>query len=285
MRLLVTGAGGQVGRELVELCEAAGDDVTACDHAALDVGDRDAVLQAVLSVRPDAIVHAGAWTAVDACESDPDRALRVNAIGSRNVAEAARAARAHLVTISTDYVFDGTKPAPYDEWDVPSPASVSGRSKWAGEQEVAAVFGGTATVVRISWVCGEHGGNMVKTALRLAADGIDPKFVDDQIGHPTIVSDLVPVLRRFAVERRPGLFHVTNQGAVSWCAFVREVFAAAGHDPERVTPITTAQLDPPRPAPRPANSVLDNAAMRLAGLDLLPHHAESLQRLVAKLTQ
>jgi len=283
MRVLVTGAGGQVGRELVELCEGAGDEVTACDHATLDVGDRDAVMQAVLSVRPDSIVHAGAWTAVDACESDPDRALRVNAIGSRNIAEAARAAGAHLVAISTDYVFDGAKPSPYDEWDVPSPASVYGRSKWAGEQEVAAVSGGAATVVRISWVCGEHGGNMVKTAMRLAADGIDPKFVDDQIGHPTIVSDLVPVLRRFAVERRPGLFHVTNQGVVSWCEFVREVFAAAGHDPERVTPITTAQLDPPRPAPRPANSVLDNAAMRLAGLDLLPHHAESLQRLVHRI--
>jgi dTDP-4-dehydrorhamnose reductase len=132
-------------------------------------------------------------------------------------------------------------------------------------------------------VCGEHGANMVKTALRLASDGVNPKFVDDQIGNPTIVSDLVPVLRGFAVERRPGLFHVTNQGAVSWFEFVREVYAAAGHDPHRVTPITTAELDPPRPAPRPANSVLDNVALRLAGIDLLPHHAGSLERLVAKL--
>ncbi|MEY2406641.1 MAG: dTDP-4-dehydrorhamnose reductase [Acidimicrobiaceae bacterium] len=283
MRVLITGAGGQVGRELVELCEAAGDEVIACDHVALDVGDRDAVLQAVLSTQPDAVVHAGAWTAVDACESDPDRAMRVNALGSRNVAEASRKAGAHLVYVSTDYVFDGTKPTPYDEWDRPSPASVYGRSKWAGEHEVAVVSGGEATVVRISWVCGEHGANMVKTALRLAADGVNPKFVDDQIGNPTIVSDLVPVLRRFAVERRPGLFHVTNQGALSWFEFVREVYAAAGHDPDRVTPITTAELDPPRPAPRPANSVLDNAALRLAGIELLPHHAGSLERLVAKL--
>ena len=283
MRVLVTGAAGQVGRDLVAFCEAAGDEVFACEHASLDVGDRDAVLQAVLSAKPHAVVHAGAWTAVDACESDPDRAMRVNALGSRNVAEAARKAGAHLVTISTDYVFDGTKPSPYDEWDRPSPASVYGRSKWAGEQEALAMSGGDTTIVRISWVCGAHGGNMVKTALKLAADGVNPRFVDDQIGNPTIVPDLVPVLRRFAVERRPGLFHVTNQGAVSWCAFVREVFAAAGHDPERVTPITTAELDPPRPAPRPANSVLDNAAMRLAGIDLLPHHAESLERLVATL--
>ena len=285
MRVLVTGAGGQVGRELVQLCERTGDEVIACDHAALDVGDRDQVLQAVLSTQPDAVVHAAAWTAVDACESDPDRAMRVNALGARNVAEAARKAAAHLVYVSTDYVFDGTKPVPYDEWDRPSPASVYGRSKWAGEHEVAIQSGGDATVVRISWVCGEHGGNMVKTALRLAADGVDPKFVDDQIGNPTIVADLVPMLRRVAAERRPGLFHVTNQGAVSWCDFVREVFEAAGHDPARVTPITTAQLDPPRPAPRPANSVLDNAALRLAGIELLPHHGDSLRRLVATLTQ
>jgi dTDP-4-dehydrorhamnose reductase len=284
MRVLVTGAGGQVGRELVELCERAGDEVVACDHGTLDVGDRDQVLQAVLSTQPDAVVHAAAWTAVDACESDPDRAMRVNALGSRNVAEAARKAGAHLVSVSTDYVFDGTKPTPYDEWDRPSPASVYGRSKWAGEREATEQSAGDATIVRISWVCGVHGGNMVKTALRLAADGIDPKFVDDQIGNPTIVADLVPMLRRFAVERRPGLFHVTNQGAVSWCGFVREVFAAAGHDPERVTPITTAELDPPRPAPRPANSVLDNAALRLASIDLLPHHGDSLRRLVATLT-
>jgi len=284
MRILVTGAGGQVGREFVELCGTKGDDVIAAGHAELDVTDRDAVLQACSCARPDVVVHAGAWTAVDACESDPDRAYRVNAIGVRHIVEGARRAGAHLIYLSTDYVFDGTKATPYDEWDVPAPASVYGRSKWAGEREVARGSDGQATVVRISWVCGRLGNNMVKTLLRLAAEGAAPSFVDDQRGHPTIVSDLVPVLRRFAAERRPGLFHVTNQGTVSWFDFARETFRVAGADPERVSPISTEQLDPPRPAPRPANSVLDNAALRLAGLPLLPDFRESLPGLVRSLS-
>jgi dTDP-4-dehydrorhamnose reductase len=283
MRIVVTGAAGQVGRELAELCSAGGDEVLAADHAHLDATDRDAVLQLCTAARPDAIVHCASWTAVDACESDPDHAFAANALAARHVAEGAARAGAHLVHLSTDYVFDGTKPSPYDEWDTPNPTSAYGRSKWAGEQEVAHI-GGSFSIVRISWVCGRYGNNMVKTLLRLAAEGVDPKFVDDQIGHPTIVADLAPVLRRFAVERRPGLFHVTNQGAVSWFEFARSVFKAAGADVARVSPISTDELDPPRPAPRPANSVLDNAALRLSGLPLLPHHEDSLARLVRQLS-
>jgi dTDP-4-dehydrorhamnose reductase len=283
MRVLITGAAGQVGREIVDLCAHSGDEVIACSRAELDVSDRDAVLQAITTTRPAVVIHAAAWTAVDACEADPPRAHAVNALGVRNVAEAARRVDAHLVHLSTDYVFDGTKELPYDEWDHPNPLSIYGRSKWAGEQELVLVGGGSATVVRTSWVCGRHGSNMVHTLLRLAAEGADPAFVDDQRGHPTIVSDLVPMLRRLAVERRPGLFHVTNQGETTWFGFARAVFAAAGHDPGRVRAITTAELDPPRPAPRPKNSVLDNAALRLAGLPLLPHHEESLERLVHEL--
>jgi dTDP-4-dehydrorhamnose reductase len=128
-----------------------------------------------------------------------------------------------------------------------------------------------------------YGGNMVKTLLRLADDGATPQFVDDQRGHPTIVSDLVPMLRRLAVERRPGLFHVTNQGAVSWFEFARTVLEVADLDPDRVRPIPTADLDPPRPAPRPANSVLDNAALRFSGLPLLPDYRQPLERLIRQL--
>jgi len=282
MRILITGAGGQVGRELAELCTARGDDVAAPDHAGLDATDRDAVLQACLSARPDAVVHCASWTAVDACESDVERAYAANALAARHVAEGATRAGAHLVHISTDYVFDGTKSSPYDEWDAPNPQSVYGRSKWAGEQEVAHVAA-SWTTVRISWVCGQYGNNMVKTLLRLAREGVDPKFVDDQIGHPTLVGDLVPVVRNLAVDRRPGLFHVTNQGAVSWFEFAQSVFKAAGADVARVSPISTAELQPPRPAPRPANSVLDNAALRLSQLPLLPHYEDSLARLVRQL--
>lgn len=281
MRVLITGAGGQVGRELVAAFEANGHhEVVGLDRAALDVADRDAVLSAVTSLRPDAVVHPAAWTAVDACEADPQRAFAVNTLGTRHVADAARRVGATVTYVSTDYVFDGTKPAPYLEWDDPAPRSVYGRSKLGGERELDP----GSTIVRTSWVCGRHGANMVKTVLRLAAEHPTLAFVDDQRGHPTFAGDLAAMIKRLVVERRPGLFHVTNQGAVSWYEFARAVLAAAGDDPDRVTPITTADLDPPRPAPRPANSVLDNAALRHSGLELLPDFREPLERLVRELT-
>jgi dTDP-4-dehydrorhamnose reductase len=279
VRIFVTGAGGQLGREVV--AAFAGHEVVAADHATLDVADRDAVLGAITTTRPDAIVHAAAWTAVDACESEPDHAFLVNGIATRHVADAARRVGARICYISTDYVFDGTKPEPYIEWDAPNPRSVYGASKLAGELEIRG--DPDATIVRISYVCGEHGTNMVKTILRLAGEHDTLRFVDDQRGHPTFAADAAPMIRRLVVDRRPGCFHVTNQGAVSWYEFARAVLEAAGADPSRVQPISTADLDPPRAAPRPANSVLDNAALRLSGLPLLPHYRESLDRLVRRL--
>jgi dTDP-4-dehydrorhamnose reductase len=133
-------------------------------------------------------------------------------------------------------------------------------------------------------VCGEHGNNMVKTVLRLAAERDSLSFVDDQRGCPTFTADLAPLLRRLAVERRTGVHHATNQGAVSWYEFVRAMVSAAGRDPGMVHPIRTADLDPPRPAPRPANSVLDNAVLRLGGIPLLRDFREPLAELVARLT-
>lgn len=278
MRVLVTGAAGQLGTDLVLHCTAAGDEVVACTSQQLDLGDRDSVAQAITSVRPDVVVNAGAWTAVDACESDPDRAWRVNALGVRWVADAARRVGAHVVQVSTDYVFDGTKPTPYVEWDPTGPRSAYGRSKLGGEQEVDPA----STIVRTAWVCGAHGSNMVKTVLGLA-DRPELRFVDDQRGSPTFTADLAPAIRRLAVARLPGTFHVTNQGETTWYGFVRDVLETAGHDPDKVHPITTAELDPPRPAPRPANSVLDNAALRLGGLPLLPHYREALARTLQEL--
>jgi dTDP-4-dehydrorhamnose reductase len=279
MRVLVTGAGGQLGRDVVEVCERAGDDVVGADRARLDVTDRDAVLGAITAWRPDAVVHCAAWTAVDACEGDPDRAMLANALAVRWVREACDRTGAHLVHVSTDYVFDGELERPYVEWDATSPRSVYGRSKLAGEVEA----GEDAAIVRTSWVCGEHGNNMVRTVLRLAAERDELAFVDDQRGCPTFTADLAPVLRRLALDRRRGVHHVTNQGAVSWYEFVREMVTAAGRDPAMVRPISTADLQPPRPAPRPANSVLDNAVLRLAGLPLLRDFRAPLQELVDRL--
>jgi dTDP-4-dehydrorhamnose reductase len=279
MRLLVTGAGGQLGLDLVDAARAAGDDVVAADRALLDVADRDAVARVVSEVRPDAIVNCAAWTEVDACETDPERAMRDNADAVRWLREASDAVGAHLVQLSTDYVFDGTLERPYVETDAPNPRSVYGRSKLAGERAA----GDGATVVRTSWVSGYGGGNMVKTVLRVSEGGGPLSFVDDQRGCPTFTADLAPLVHRLATERRPGIFHATNQGSVSWYEFVRDIVAAAGRDPEMVRPITSSELDPPRPAPRPANSVLDNAALRSAGIPMLRHYRAPLGELVARL--
>lgn len=278
--MLITGAGGQLGTDVALACDAVGDEVHAYDLAELDVTDRAAVHAAVSGVRPTAVVNCAAWTAVDACEGDPERAFRDNALAVRWLAEACRRFGSHLLHVSTDYVFSGDKEGPYAEWDEVGPRSVYGASKLAGEREA----GPEATIVRTSWVMGRHGQNMLKTVLRLAEDRPELAFVDDQRGCPTFTADLAPVLRQFALERRSGLYHVTNQGAVSWYDLAREVVAAAGRDPAIVRPIRTADLQPPRPAVRPANSVLDNMALRLAGLPLLRDFREPLAETVAALT-
>ena len=278
MKVVVTGAGGQLGTDLIGAM--SGWDVVPFARDQMDVGDRDQVLQAITTVEPDAIVHAGAWTAVDACESDPDRAFRVNALGSRHIAEAARLVGSHVLYVSTDYVFDGTAETPYTEWDEPNPQSVYGRSKLAGEREVLAQLP-SAAVVRTSWVCGAHGQNMVKTILRLAGENDRLSFVNDQRGCPTFTEDLASMIRRLVISRLPGVFHVTNQGPTTWFDLARAVLAAAGEDPERVSPVTTAEF--PRPAPRPAFSVLDNAALRLQGIPLLDPWEIPLERTVKEL--
>lgn len=298
MRFLVTGAGGQLGRDVVDALAgrvpvgglagspATGQlgarrpcEVVGADHRRLDVADREQVLAAVEGLRPDVVVHAAAWTAVDACEGDASRAFAVNALGTRHVAEAARRWGAHVVYVSTDYVFDGTSERPYVEWDTTNPLSVYGRSKLGGEHEL----GPEATVVRTSWVCGFHGANMVKTVLRLAAGDGPLRFVDDQRGCPTFTADLAGTLAVIGCERLPGVFHLTNSGPTSWFEFAGAVLEANGDDPARVEPIATAELDPPRPAPRPANSVLDNAAWRGLGLPALPPWKDALGRLVRAL--
>ena len=279
MRILITGAGGQVGRELVSVFQTTGNVVAGFDHATLAITNRDAVRSTLTEFHPDAIVHSAAWTAVDACEGDPDRAFAVNAMGTRFVVEAARLVGAHVHYISTDYVFDGTKDSPYVEWDQTNPQSVYGASKLAGEREL----GDDSTIIRTSWVCGFHGPNMVKTILRLAGEHETLSFVDDQRGCPTFADDLAAMIARLVTERRSGAFHVTNAGPVSWYEFAREVLRVSGQDPDRVKPVATADLQPPRPAPRPANSVLDHAALRLSGIDTMDDFLVPLTRLIGRL--
>jgi dTDP-4-dehydrorhamnose reductase len=288
MRIVVTGAKGQVGAEVMAelhlrssaMSANRAHEVIGFSHGDLDVADREAVLAAVSAIEPDLVIHPAAFTAVDACEDQVERAFAVNAFGTRNVAEAARLVNAHVAYVSTDYVFDGTSTVPYREWDEPNPQSVYGRSKLAGERELDP----GATIVRTSWVCGRHGNNMVKTVLRLAREAKGPlRFVDDQHGCPTIAHDLAATLVSLAIGHRRGVYHVTNQGPTTWFDFAREIVGYAGLDPSRVEPIATADLVPPRPAPRPANSVLDNAALRAAGVDLLPDWRLSTRALVEEL--
>ena len=280
MRLLVTGAAGQLGVDVVAHARSIGDEVVAVTKADLDVTDADAVRRLLDSQRPDAVINAAAYTAVDACETNESLAFAVNADAVGHLSAACEVVGAHLVHVSTDYVFDGTLDRPYREDDPTNPQSVYGRSKLAGEHAA----GPAAAVARTSWVCGEHGNNMVKLVLRLASDPDQAlAFVDDQRGKPTFTADLAPALRRLAADRRAGTFHVTNQGAVSWFGFVREILLASGHDPDRVRPIATSDLDPPRPARRPANSVLDDSAWRAVGYEPLRDFREPLAELIVKL--
>jgi dTDP-4-dehydrorhamnose reductase len=277
MRILLTGANGQLGTEIQPLLEPH--EVVAIDLPELDITDRALVLGAMHEIRPDVVINCAAMTAVDDCESNVDLAYSVNALAVRHLAEGCRQTGAHLASVSTDYVFDGTKVGAYNEWDDPCPVSVYGRSKLAGEVEA----GPGATIVRTAWVCGEYGQNMVKTILRLLGEHETLTFVDDQVGHPTFTSDLAPVLRDLALSKRPGLFHVTNQGAVSWFEFAREVAKASGAEPARINPCSTEELGMEYPAPRPANSVLDNMALRLSGLPETRDFREPLAELVARL--
>lgn len=286
MKTLVTGAAGQLGVEVVRILEASADgrDVTiVADHAELDIGDGTAVREVILRMRPDAVINCAARTAVDDCEADPASAFRVNADGVGHLAEACAAAGAHFTTISTDYVFDGTKLKPYAEGDAANPLSVYGRSKLAGEQ--AALAGGdgdSVTVVRTSLVCGAHGANAVKTVLEQLRHLPELRYVTDQVACPTFAADLAEAVVRLTRQRLGGLFHVTNEGAVSRFDLARATAAASGADPERVLPITTGRLRP-QAAARPAYSALDNAALRDAGEPALRHFTEPLAELVAQL--
>jgi dTDP-4-dehydrorhamnose reductase len=281
VKILVTGSRGQLGTELMALLGGVDHhDVLGVDLPEVDLTDRDQSVGLITGWVPEIVIHAAAFTAVDACESEPETAYGANCAATRFVADGARRVGAHVVYISTDYVFDGTKAAPYNEWDRPNPQSVYGATKLGGECEIDPGW----TVARTSWVCGAAGKNMVKTLLRLSGERDTVSFVDDQRGHPTFAADLAVMVAKLAVERVPGTFHTTNQGAVSWYEFAQAVFSAAGHDPGRVQPIGTSDLDPPRPAPRPANSVLDNLAWRLSGFSPSRHFTEPLGELVATLT-
>jgi dTDP-4-dehydrorhamnose reductase len=243
MRLLVTGAGGMLGREVVRA--ASEHEVVALTHAELDVTDGDAVSAIVEDC---VVVNCAGFTDVDGAEADEDAATLLNGVAPGYLAAAARA----IVHPSTDYVFDGTKREPYVESDPTGPRSAYGRSKLAGEQSVAAANPRHA-IVRTSWLFGVGGRNFVDTMLGLAGDRDELRVVDDQVGCPTYVGHLARALVEFAESEAYGIHHVAGGGACSWFEFAREIFRQTELD-VRVVPCTTDEF--PRPAQRPAYSVL-----------------------------
>jgi len=259
--VLVTGAGGQLGRALAE--EFADDGAVAVTRALWDV-----TLPPPPQLEPgDLVLHAAAWTDVDGAEDDPQGAAAVNVGGTANVA----ALGAPVVYYSTDYVFDGRKREPYLESDGPNPQSAYGRSKLHGE----AAAGDQAWIVRASWLFGPTGHNFVRTMLRLAADRDEVSVVDDQRGSPTYVGHLAAATRQ-VLELPYGVYHAAAGGDASWADFAEAIFEEAGLD-TRVRRVSTAELDPPRKAPRPAYSVLRSEK----GAPELPHWRDGLRECLA----
>jgi dTDP-4-dehydrorhamnose reductase len=255
MRFVITGAAGMLGQDLARAARAAGHEAVGFSRAELDITDADAVAKAVSAAQPDVVVNCAAWTNVDGAESDEAGALAINGAGAGTVARAAAASRAWTVHVSTDYVFDGSKRSPYLESDPVGPASAYGRSKLAGEREVAAQAPERHTIVRSSWLFGAGGPCFPATILRLASERDELNVVDDQVGCPTFTGHLAAALVDLGARPSPplGVVHVAAGEACSWYEFAREIVAGAGLRCE-VRPCTTAEM--PRPAARPAYSVL-----------------------------
>jgi dTDP-4-dehydrorhamnose reductase len=298
-RILVTGAGGQVGTELVsELRERA--EVVAHDRASLDLSDPAQIRVRVREARPDVIVNAAAYTAVDKAETEPDVARTVNGAAPGILAEEARALGALLVHFSTDYVFDGTKDGPYVETDPTGPLGVYGSSKLEGEQAITA-SGCAYLTLRTSWVYGPHGRNFMLTMLRLARERPELRVVSDQRGTPNSSRQLARFVRQIVCEtdgaasakaierakRASGLYHASATGAVTWHGFADAIFASwarrAGPSfrVPTVTPITTREY--PTPARRPANSVLSSRRFASAFGIALPSWQDGLEEALSEL--
>ncbi|WP_438448233.1 dTDP-4-dehydrorhamnose reductase [Gorillibacterium sp. sgz5001074] len=279
MRVLITGAGGQLGQDVMRVCAEAGHEGIGVDRAELDITDEASCIEVLERLRPEAVIHAAAYTAVDRAETDVDEAYRVNAAGSRNMAVACERIGARCCYISTDYVFDGSAAEPYGEYDLAAPRSVYGKSKLAGERLVSSLCS-RWFIVRTSWVYGVHGDNFVKTMLKLAATGKPLKVVDDQTGSPTYTVDLSRFLVRLIETERYGIYHATGGGSCTWYEFARAIFEERGLQVE-LAPCSTGEF--PRPAPRPAYSVLGAAAIRTNGFQELPHWREGLRAFLKEL--
>jgi dTDP-4-dehydrorhamnose reductase len=277
--VLVTGAGGLVGNAVCEYCSSSGDLVSSYDHHSLDIDDSDRVMQTLKNDKPDAVINCAAWTDVDGCERDKERAFAANARGPENLAHASRAISASLITISTDYVFDGEKEGFYTQRDQPNPQSVYAASKLEGERRAQLTYVRTV-VVRTGFVFGPGGTNFLSTIIERARRGERLKAIRDAYGTPSYAPDLARRLRELAQLDLPGVFHVVNAGeGASFEEFARSALHLGGYASTNVESVEMNSLN--RPAPRPRNSRLKCLLSEALGLSPLPFWKDSLRDFVA----
>lgn len=272
MRILITGAKGQLGADLQRVL--ASEELLLVDLPEFDLCKND-IEARVIDAKPDVVIHAAAYTDVDGAEQEPARALAINVDGTERVARGAARVGARLLYLSTDYVFDGFKGLPYVESDEPNPLNVYGRSKLEGERRALTSCSNTL-VIRTAWLYGAHGKNFVKTIMRVAMEQSELRVVADQRGCPTNARDLAEALKKMLTLDIRGIVHATGSGDCSWYEFACAIVSALGSQ-TAVRPISTAEAG--RPAVRPAYSVLDNQALRRVGI-ALPHWRHTLNQFV-----
>ena len=274
MKILVTGAGGQLGWDVCRELERRNMSVLAPTSAEMNVSDRSAVMRCIEAEAPDAVIHCAAYTKVDAAEDEPERCWAVNAEGTENIAVVCRKTGAKMLYISTDYVFPGTGERFYAADDPVGPVNVYGRSKLAGELAVQSMLE-KFFIVRISWVFGKNGNNFVKTMLRLAETRTELNVVCDQTGSPTYTADLAPLLCDMVQTERYGIYHATNEGICTWAEFAQEIFSLSGKN-VTVHPVSSEEY--PTKAARPCNSRLSKQSLTAEGFSLLPSWQDALKR-------
>ncbi|MDR6999835.1 dTDP-4-dehydrorhamnose reductase [Neobacillus niacini] len=278
MDILVTGANGQLGKEMKRELSLS-HSVIALSKTELDITEREKVEKLMREIKPNLIIHCAAFTAVDLCEISQKKALEVNGLATSYLTDAADKIGARMFYISSDYVFDGKKKSPYVEEDDPNPQSIYGLSKWLGEQFVLRMEKGT--VIRTSWLYGHDGRNFVKTMLQLAKQNREIKVVNDQIGSPTYVNDLVEIILEL-INKKNGIYHVNNSGSCSWYEFAHAIFKEAGYNPDVVFPISTDDYG--AAAPRPSYSVLTSNYLQNENVKVPRHWQAALSEFIRKET-
>lgn len=277
--ILVTGAKGQLGSDLVNVLKLSGYQVFGMGKTELDVTNEEEVNKVLTLLKPDIIIHCAAYTQVDKAESEPDLAFLINAIGTRNIAIAAEKVDSKLVYISTDYVFDGNSTKPYHEFSSVSPINIYGSSKLAGEMMVRD-FHSKFFIIRTSWVFGINGNNFVKRMLQLSEEKETLKVVNDQTGCPTYTVDLSVCILQLIETNKYGIYHVSNTGSCTWFDFAKEVFRQT-NKAVKLEPCTSEEFS--RLAKRPLNSVIDQMGIRINQFDPLPHWQDALNRFLLQL--